>query len=292
VEQLYANSPEFFVLSAADNSWWLARWVESFYTWWTGRPLMGGFHWDRPKYDPTRIHDQIDAIVDSVFPDFIVRPTMRDLDRRLNPAGTDPAHYRSLVINTFEAATNRVRMVDSSRIEHGELDIKDVLKATMAAPYYFPPHTHHRTFLDGGIYANDPMLTGLHCARLNGHIATDFSQYRVVGIGTGVCDSALLHLNNSPPHGGVRTWSLGNPPALLLNTVLEANRSLTETISEGLSHFGRIRRFKFNVGMHEPTQLDNFAFVTDMDVNGPKWNGIRQLEDMQGLVQFLTHQMH
>ncbi|CAF3895900.1 unnamed protein product, partial [Didymodactylos carnosus] len=60
-----------------------------------------------------------------------------------------------------------------SYAKHWYYRIADVLKATMAAPTYFPPHKMHRgiienghfvpnkhqkIYVDGGVFANDPEL--------------------------------------------------------------------------------------------------------------------------------------
>ncbi len=290
VEALYRDSDKFFVPTPAKQSTWLVRLLERAASCFTGVPVKKNFHWDRAKFDPEEIHLQIDRIVDSVLPGD--DQTIGDLHAKLNPEGTDPGNLRCLVINTFMAADNRVLLVDSSQEEHKNLLVKVVLKGTMAAPYYFPPYasqtpdTYIGTYIDGGIFANDPMLTGLHCARMNGRLSSDYSEYRLVGIGTGVSKPN----NEKSLGGGVSTWAMGEPKGLLLNTVLEANRSLTETISEGLARFQRIRRIKFNIALVKPPELDDFDFVKDLDAKDV-WEKIKESDDMQALQQFIKYQL-
>lgn len=62
--------------------------------------------------------------------------------------------------------------------------IVDVCRATSAAPIYLPRHTFGgHTYMDGGVYANDPILAALNLART---IKTQAKRAVIIDVGTGI----------------------------------------------------------------------------------------------------------
>ncbi|CAF1645858.1 unnamed protein product, partial [Didymodactylos carnosus] len=122
----------------------------------------------------------------------------------------------------------------------------------MAAPTYFPPHEmckwktlennefqengSHETFIDGGVYANDPELSALWAIRMQWKKRVN---YHLLCIGTGYSSSSISSTNK----GGYTGWLFNG---LVIDTLMEATRSLIEIVTNNLAKFSDIKRMKFN----------------------------------------------
>jgi patatin-like phospholipase/acyl hydrolase len=84
-----------------------------------------------------------------------------------------------------------------------KLEMWKVALATSAAPLYFPPATDDGCKLDGGVWANNPILVGITEA-LHHNIKLD--DIKILSIGTG--ENLYLADNTIPISGGLRSWKL------------------------------------------------------------------------------------
>lgn len=114
-------------------------------------------------------------------------------------------------------------------------------------------------FIDGGVYANDPELTALWAIRMQWRRMVN---YRLLSIGTG-CYSPQLDSNSGTGYGA---W-IADPrkPGLVINTLMDATRSLTETVVNNLAKFSNIRRMKFNYKLEKSMDLDDPTFPSKLD---------------------------
>ncbi|CAF1516913.1 unnamed protein product [Adineta ricciae] len=221
------------------------------------------------------IHDTIDNIIKERFKNTLneevtltaENATLHDLHKLLNPnEGTTTTitaihntNKKVLIINAYNITTSCITAFNTSCKEHWGYLVGDVLKVTMAAPTYFRPwhmcqwekKGDDQVFIDGGVFANDPELTATWSIRM--HLAR-LVNYRILSIGTG-CYSPQLDSNS---WGGYWTW-IANlfKPGLLVNTLMDATGSLTETVVNDLAKFN----YKLKISM----ELDDPKFPAMFD---------------------------
>ncbi|CAF3003725.1 unnamed protein product [Rotaria sp. Silwood2] len=196
-----------------------------------------------------------------------------------------------LLITAYNTTKDSMTIFNTSYAEHWGYRIADVLKATMAAPTYFQPCTMYKrkkvndhferdgedeTFIDGGVFANDPELAALWAIRMQWKKPIN---YRLLSIGTG-CYNAKLSVDNWK--GGYKYW-LYDTNGLLVNVLMDGTRSLTETVMNKLATFGNIKRMKFNYKLKKSMELDdpNFAKIFNAE-----WEQLKTEDDYQVLVYF------
>ncbi|CAF4111451.1 unnamed protein product, partial [Adineta steineri] len=176
-----------------------------------------------------------------------------------------------LLITAYNTTKDCMTIFNTSYSEHWGYRIADVLKATMAAPTYFRPCTMYKrkknvngiyerdgqdeTFLDGGVFANDPELAALWAIRMQWKKPV---KHNIISIGTG-CYNAKLSVNNNWK-GGYKYWLL-DTKGLLVNVFMDGTRSLTETVMNDFAKFDSIKRIKFNYKLTESMEFDNPTFA-------------------------------
>ncbi|CAF1126473.1 unnamed protein product, partial [Rotaria sordida] len=171
-----------------------------------------------------------------------------------------------LLITAFNTTTDSMTIFNTSYAKHWGYRIADVLKATMAAPTYFPPHEiwsgtkHHGHFMkegtpelyiDGGVFANDPELAALWAIRMQWKKPVN---YHLLSIGTGCYNTTL----SSSTWGGYLGWIFNK--GFLINTLMDATRSFIETIANNLAKFHDVRRMKLNYQITKAMALDDGSF--------------------------------
>ena len=199
-----------------------------------------------------------------------------------------------LLIAAYNATKSRITVFNTSYAKHWPYRLADVLKATMAAPTYFPPHEIPRgviengrfvsvetsggkqpdTFIDGGIFANDPELVALWALRMQWR---KLVTYHLLAIGTG-CHTFDVSSEN---WGGYCGWIFNR--GLLVNVIMDATRSLTELVTNNLAKIDGIRRMKFNYYIKKSMKLDDPNFVPEFD---KEWERLQHEEDFKALIYF------
>ncbi|UJR18475.1 hypothetical protein I4U23_005381 [Adineta vaga] len=199
-----------------------------------------------------------------------------------------------LLITAYNTTTDTMTVFNTSYSKHWSYRIADVLKATMAAPTYFPSYkiskriikdghfvkdnksdgTSDEIFIDGGVFANDPELAALWAIRMQWKKLVN---YYLLCIGTG-CYNAKL---SSSTWGGYPGWIRSD--GLLVNILMDATRSLTETVMNNLAKFNNIRRMKFNYKIIEPMSLDEPKFIGEFD---KAWETLKTGDDFKALLYF------
>jgi hypothetical protein len=298
----------------------------------------------RAKYDPVRIHDQIEKIISSLTlkngkilnaktatlldihnylnPDDMITADMMT-DEKLSetlishgnwlefvdgfvlnaPTTIDEEHNRHrvkrekvLLITAYNTTTDSITIFNTSYSKHWPYLVADVLKATMAAPTYFPPHPVHKSiienghyipnkndddasaeiFIDGGVFANDPELAALWAIRMQWK---KLANYYLLSIGTGSYNTVL----RPGTWGGIMGWLINDGGGVLINTLMDATCSMTEIFANNLAKFNTMKRMKFNYKLAESLNLDDPTFVKRFD---DEWKTLQKGDDYQALVYF------
>jgi len=197
-----------------------------------------------------------------------------------------------LLITAYNTTRSMMTVFNTSYAEHWRYRIADVLKATMAAPTYFPPYqlamgstyddsfqpvNKSEVYIDGGVFANDPELAALWAIRMQWKKPAN---YHVLSIGTGCYTTEL----SSTTWGGYWAW-LFKPgqTGFLVNTLMDATRSLTEIVTSNLAKFNNMRRMKFNYKLKESMELDDPKFVQKFNT---EWKSLKTEEDFKALMYF------
>jgi len=195
-----------------------------------------------------------------------------------------------LLITAYNATKDIITIFNTSYAKHWPYRIADVLKATMAAPTYFPPQKISKgiiinnqfipntippeIFIDGGIFANDPELIALWAVRMQWKKLVN---YRIFSIGTGTYNTPMTSTDSDGYFG----WLLKN--GLLINTLMQATSSLTEVISSNIAKLNNIKRIKFNYTLTRAMSLDDADFVKRFD---NEWDYLKNGEDFLALSSF------
>ncbi len=194
-----------------------------------------------------------------------------------------------LLITAYNTTTNSITVFNTSYAKYWGYRIADVLKATMAAPTYFPPYEMSNgkkvnghfvkagaleLHIDGGVFANDPELAALWAIRMQWKKPVN---YHLLSIGTGCYNTTL----SSSTRGGYFDWILNK--GFLINTMMDATRSFIETIGGNLAKFDNMKRMKLNYRMTKPIDLDDGCFVNKFD---EEWEMLKTEEDFRSFVYF------
>lgn len=156
--------------------------------------------------------------------------------------------------------------LDPAKPHKSDFFIKDIARATSAAPTYFPParitssHGVPFTLVDGGTFANNPTLCAFVEARKL-PIYTSDSEFIILSLGTG--KTASPYRPQMLSFGGILQWAL---PLLniftagIAETVDTQMRSLFSTIPHS-SHYLRIQPCFTSMG-YPDMQMDDASSKT------------------------------
>jgi len=269
------------------------------------------------KYDSTNIDNKIAEIVHDAWEYYDMYengeeriPTLGSYRRfTYRQRKKQPFKFPSLIINAYNVTENDVLIFQTEAMQHSDYSMVDVLRATKAAPTYFLPvkimcpslggaPPKECSFVDGGTFANDPALATVFAKSLQ----SDNQTYEIVSIGTTTFPTTV----KLTPSGGLLSWLFPNPveqfknlfrgkntttdsSGLIIDTFMQANASLTEAFMSNLDP-RKVRRFKFNFLLSEPSQLDDPYFTQLVDNNFkvvPGYVNIPESPDMQALVMFV-----
>ncbi|MBP1182180.1 patatin-like phospholipase family protein [Methylobacterium sp. PvR107] len=156
---------------------------------------------------PDHVVDFFREHVRSIFPRTLfqkIRDVLNIIDEKYDHGYLDEILKRTLRTATIgEALTNVVYTaydietrkpvfmtnIDDEKNTTSRMLVKDVVRASTAAPTYFAParilhddQKSYRTLIDGGVFMNDPALAGLHFSNTLGYPLEDLT---IISLGTG-----------------------------------------------------------------------------------------------------------
>jgi hypothetical protein len=152
-----------------------------------------------------------------------------------------------------------------------ELDfrLKDIARATSAAPTYFPPaliqNRARQSFgmIDGGVFANNPAMCALVSAYKLFPQATGFM---LVSLGTG-------SLQRPIPYDEAKNWGLVHWARPILNVLFDGN---ADTTSYEVGQILGPMHYRFDISLGESPKQDPDAVNEDFDDASP--DNIKRIE--------------
>lgn len=163
-----------------------------------------------PKYSVDGLEKALKTIFENVKLSQLLKPfvaTAYETDKR----------------ETFFFSRNDTRKCDSS---HRDFYIKDVLRATSAAPTYFKPAKiknidmdESYSFIDGGVFANNPALCGYCEVRAKEKLKAE--DMFLVSLGTG-CNM------KSYKYDYIYKWGLAGWARAIINILMDGNSQTVE----------------------------------------------------------------
>lgn len=142
-----------------------------------------------------------------------------------------------LVIPTYDAIAGRIYLLKTAHHERFSYDIHapavDVALATSAAPTYFEatdfPTLKNASFVDGGLWANNPSLVGV--VEAVHFLNIPLSEIDVLSIGTTTQPFSISENSDA----GIASWNLGIVD-VMFEGQMEAAQKQTELLLKGRSH--------------------------------------------------------
>jgi hypothetical protein len=165
-----------------------------------------------------------------------------------------------LLVTAYDIETRAPHIFKSWKGQESKADnykIKDVARATSAAPTYFPParifNQSNKAFslVDGGVYANNPAMCAYVAAR---RLYPTADQYLIVSIGTG-------KLRNPFPYDDAKDWGFVGWAQPLLSMMFDG---VSDTIDYELSQLGpEVASFRFQADLARIKASEAMDNVTD-----------------------------
>jgi patatin-like phospholipase/acyl hydrolase len=158
---------------------------------------------------PTGLRRLARTLISVVRPKYSQRPLAVALQHVFGERTMGDLQTR-VVIPTFNANSGRIRLFKTRHHDHISHDhsctLVDVALATSAAPYFLPGHTtaRHERFVDGGIWANDPIAVAV--IEAVGYLGVPTADVRVLSLGT---TSEPYHLKPGTIGRGIVGLGLG-----------------------------------------------------------------------------------
>ncbi|MBX3150430.1 patatin-like phospholipase family protein [Candidatus Obscuribacterales bacterium] len=130
-----------------------------------------------------------------------------------------------VIVTAYDMTRSIPRQFQSWRDEHSEALVRDIARATSAAPTYFPPKEiifrqngsdDPHAFVDGGLFANNPSLTALAEATY----LWPNARYLVVSVGTGYSSKRLRY-------DEIKNWGQAEWLDPLLSSMFHAGSAAT-----------------------------------------------------------------
>lgn len=138
--------------------------------------------------------------------------------------------------------------------------LKDVICSTAAAPIYFPPiFIQNGQYMDGGLWANNPVLWGYELAKL---LYPDAKRFCILSVGSGLGDVGFHVPEGQPaPSGGIPLLF-----ALLGYSMCSAQEGNARVIEEEATlEDNHLFYYRFQ------TVLDRVAYDTRIDNSDPEF---------------------
>ncbi len=179
-----------------------------------------------------------------------------------------------LLITAFDMQNMKPHFFRSAAIQKDpkreDFFIKDVARATSAAPTYFPaakikscpPHSRTYGLVDGGVFANNPGMLAVLEART---LYPEVERFNVISIGTGYTKRS--HDIDDVESWGIYQWMSPGKNVPLLTTMMSGQ---SDTVHFTLSSLENVNYYRFNIlldpersGMDDVSP-ENIAYLQHM----------------------------
>jgi len=136
--------------------------------------------------------------------------------------------------------------------------LRDVARATSAAPTYFPPaliksqSNREYGMIDGGVFANNPAMTAWVAAR---RMYPDAEGFLVLSLGTGSLERPI-------PYAQAANWGLVHWARPLLNVLFDGN---SDSVAYEMSEMLGANHIRFDIALGQDLKQDPNAANEDFD---------------------------
>ena len=196
------------------------------------------------------------GLFNSKYPDCYINNEFQNFFKGLKLADAK----KPLSILTYDLANSKPICWHSFHDTHKEYDLWKLIRASTAAPTYFPPFVlDSHTLIDGGIVTNNlSELIFTHALVYYGQ-QEDFFQ---LSIATGNYNPNIIHTPN-----GLYSWS-----SSLLNVFFNASASYEMNTLKKLSKIENLKHFyRLEINLEEDITLDDYTAFDQMDQIFAKW---------------------
>jgi hypothetical protein len=148
--------------------------------------------------------------------------------------------------------------------EPAKLDfkLKDIARATSAAPTYFPPALIQNRagdqfgMIDGGVFANNPAM----CALVSAYrLFPEAKNFMMVSLGTGSLERPI-------PYAEAKDWGLVHWARPILNVLFDGN---ADTTSYEVDQIPGVSHYRFDISLGMSPKQDSNAVNEDFDDASP-----------------------
>lgn len=231
----------------------------------TAEDLIKLYKGEGKKIFKTEIFNRVKMLVDEKYPNSNIEDVLQKYfgETPLSRALTN------VVITSYDLKVRDTYLFKSSKAKEAprkrDFKMKDVARATSAAPTYFEPHPvklpdNSRTLVlvDGGVFANNPAMCAYVEAKTLYKDATDFL---VVSIGTG-------QLTNELKYDEVKDWGLVEWAQPILNVVLDGVSDVVDyhmnELLQGKDGTSSYYRFQIDLDKDRGDRMDD---ASDENIN-------------------------
>ena len=207
--------------------------------------------------------------------------------------------HSNLLITSFDLETHQAHIFDSLLAKSDrskDFEVRSVCLATTAAPTYFPAaivknaEGKEFTLVDGGIYANNPVLLALKRAK---KLYPTAEEYIIISIGTGEAEKKdHRYLANR----GLVKWGL-EVTDVLMNNSTEYTQKL---IQDELENDKRMTYLRFQPTLHDdqmkmdnvsPANLENLEKATNLFFESEEGMSLLSLLEREFARDFINDEM-
>jgi predicted acylesterase/phospholipase RssA len=147
--------------------------------------------------------------------------------------------------------------------------LRDVARATSAAPTYFAPALIRNQrgeqfgMIDGGVFANNPAMCALVAAY---RLFAGAQSFIVVSLGTGALERPI-------PYAEAKDWGLVHWARPLLNVLFDGS---ADTVAYEVGQMPGVRQYRFDIALGMSARQDPDGVDEDFDAASP--DNIRRIE--------------
>ena len=208
----------------------------------------------KSKYSPELLKEQLKSIFGNV--------TFKDIEKPLLINATDIGNSSQFVFKTTFNNQNDANGNKKNLIRDPDIALYDAILASSSAPIFFPPHKVGNFLLvDGGLWANSPVLVAL--AEAKKIFKYEPKDVVIVSIGTGVEENDY--------HIDTKKWGFltGWKKSKLISTILNLQTKVNSSLLKFLMPKENILRLTFTsdktLPLDDTTQNKNLLSRADKD---------------------------